>query len=398
MRMTIKSQGVAFGYGFAIFIIWYLSGFDWTPRTNRRLDAARGAIKIEDPFAETNLEPNIKYILQWTRPTKEPFTFMKAGQDLFIERRCPVNNCYVTWNRTFLSNLTDYNAVLFYCHDVSRGFIRIPKKRSGHQKYVFVSPEPAAYYPVYHERYNGFFNMTWTYRLDSEVFYGYILVRDREGKKIGPKEIMHWPKTSEMLRINHKLKEKLNRKRIAAAWLVSNCHSLGGREGIALKIKNELKSKYNMTLEIFGACGHMLPDMFWQMLERDYYFYFSFENSISEDYVSEKLLNALQHYMVPIVYGGANYTRFMPDGMYLNARSLTVEELVKQMVNIINDKEKYYDFFRWHNHYTYHYAGDTPDTDYYCEFCRKINDDKFMSRVTIKNDFAKWWNGWNIGE
>lgn len=42
------------------------------------------------------------------------------------------------------------------------------------------------------------------------------------------------------------------------------------------------------------------------MAHVDYYFYFSIENSFSEDYVTEKLLHALKHYAIPVVYGGAN--------------------------------------------------------------------------------------------
>ncbi|KAJ8729960.1 hypothetical protein PYW07_016998 [Mythimna separata] len=207
--------------------------------------------------------------------------------------------------------------------------------------------------------------MTWTYKLDSDVFNGYFVIKDKEGDIIGPKEVMHWLKLEEMKPINHKLKEKLNSKKAAAAWFVSNCSPRSGRNTVAKKIKQEL-SEYNMTLDVFGECAeNKCPhnETCWKKLENDYYFYLSFENSINDDYVTEKLLNALQHYTVPIVYGGANYTRFMPDGIYLNARTVTEKELVKKMVDIINNKEKYYDFFRWHNHYSYHNMDEAPEKD-----------------------------------
>ncbi|KAJ8728288.1 hypothetical protein PYW08_016673 [Mythimna loreyi] len=241
--------------------------------------------------------------------------------------------------------------------------------------------------------------MTWTYKLDSDVFYGYFIINNEEGEIIGPKEVMHWRKIEAMKPINHKLKEKLDNKKKAAAWFVSNCRARSGRNNVAKSIKQEL-SEYNMTLDIYGACGEKKcprNKTCWQMLENDYYFYLAFENSINDDYVTEKVLNPLQHYTVPIVYGGANYTRFMPEGMYLNARTVPEKELVQKMVDIINNKEKYYDFFKWHNHYTYHNIDETPESDTYCNFCKKVNDPDFMNQITVRKDLVRWWNGWNVG-
>nr|XP_037877562.1 alpha-(1,3)-fucosyltransferase C-like [Bombyx mori] len=67
------------------------------------------------------------------------------------------------------------------------------------------------------------------------------------------------------------------------------------------------------------------------MIREKYYFYLSFENSFGEDYVTEKLLHALEFDAVPVVYGGANYTRFMPEGIYLNARELGAAALAEKM-------------------------------------------------------------------
>lgn len=306
----MKPQRVAFTCGIVMFFMCYLSGFNWTPylRIKSKKNISNETIEGTTYHKRTH----VKYILQWKNIDRAPYTLMKEGQDVFRERSCDVNNCYVTSNRTFLSSLSDYDAILFYCHELSRhGFIRLSKRRSERQKYVFVCAEASGYYPVIYEKYNRFFNMTWTYKLDSDVLYGYIIIKDKEGEIIGPKEVMHWSKITEMKPINHKLREKLNSKKKAAAWFVSNCNARSGRNKVAKKIKEEL-SEYNMTLDVYGECGeNHCPhnETCWKMLENDYYFYLSFENSISEDYVTEKLLNPLQHYTVPIVYGGANYTR-----------------------------------------------------------------------------------------
>lgn len=45
-------------------------------------------------------------------------------------------------------------------------------------------------------------------------------------------------------------------------------------------------------------------------LQKDYYFYLVLEDAICDDYVTDKLLLALNNYAVPLVYGGANYRRY----------------------------------------------------------------------------------------
>ena len=56
------------------------------------------------------------------------------------------------------------------------------------------------------------------------------------------------------------------------------------------------------------------------MLEQDYKFYLSFENAVCVDYVTEKFYNAFLFNMVPIVYGGADYTKLAPNMSYIDVR------------------------------------------------------------------------------
>ena len=57
------------------------------------------------------------------------------------------------------------------------------------------------------------------------------------------------------------------------------------------------------------------------MLERDYKFYLSFENSICRDYATEKFFNPLRFSTVPVVYSGADYQALgVPKNSYIDAR------------------------------------------------------------------------------
>ena len=78
-----------------------------------------------------------------------------------------------------------------------------------------------------------------------------------------------------------------------AAWFVSNCDTTNGR----LKYVEELQ-KY-IKIDIFGSCGHLHCSRSdaascYKLLNKDYKFYMSFENSNCKDYITEKLYwNAL---------------------------------------------------------------------------------------------------------
>ncbi|KAI8436161.1 hypothetical protein MSG28_004250, partial [Choristoneura fumiferana] len=331
-----------------------------------------------------NAKSDLKYILQWTNPKNVPFVYMGVGQQVFIDRKCKYTNCFVTDDRDYLGDVTKFDAIAFAGTDViymSR--YDLPKKRSPHQKYAFTNIESADNYPVCTNRFNNFFNWTWTYRLDSETKWGYLIVRDAKNNIIGPKTEMHWMKLEDMDPIDDALRVKLRNKTKAAAWFVSNCRSRSGRETYFRNLIKALKP-YNLTVDIYGKCGPLKCDRNKEaecndMVERDYYFYLSFENSFAEDYATEKLAHGLQHNAIPIVYGGANYTRFMPDGIYLNARQLGPEALAKQMKHLIDNPDEYDNYFRWKKYYSYHRKYESPETDDYCGFCMLLNNEEMSS-------------------
>ena len=86
-------------------------------------------------------------------------------------------------------------------------------------------------------------------------------------------------------------------------------------------------------MDIYGdcgpyQCGHtrsmghkyiVKQDHCFNMVNRKYKFYFSFENALCKDYVTEKMFNALKLNTIPVVFGGANYSNILPPGSYINA-------------------------------------------------------------------------------
>lgn len=239
----------------------------------------------------------------------------EKGQLYFINKKCRHQNCYLTDNKIYFSDVRDFDVILFNAMTFNDDSITLPSARSINQRYVFMSDEPPAIHPV-PKHYNGFFNLTWTYKLDSDTFFRYITIKNNKGEVIGPKRNTNWMDVNEMEPISEKIKQKFKDKHKAAIWVASHCQTPSQREEY-VKILTEELNKYNLQIDIFGHCGNDNIDVPCakgieecnSLIESEYFFYLAFENAMSEDYVTEKLLTAAKHYTVPIIYGGADYTR-----------------------------------------------------------------------------------------
>lgn len=256
----------------------------------------------------------IFYILLWTNGDDNTFIFLEEEQSSFIQNQCLFQNCFITKSTSYFESLTEYDALLFDAVSLhTQPMMRLPGERSLNQKYVLVSIESAADYPIY-AKYNNFFNWTWTYKLNSDINFQYILITHKDGTVMGPKQNMYWIPHAKMEKTSLDIEKKLQNKKIAVAWIVSNCDKMLSKHGsYVTDLRHELR-KHNHILNIFGECGNMkCPEagynQCYKLIENQYYFYLVFEDSMAEDYVTDQLLTALNNFAVPVVFGGANYTR-----------------------------------------------------------------------------------------
>lgn len=258
-------------------------------------------------------KPDLIYILQWTSIKREPFVFWKPKQKYFKAMNCAYQNCYITNDVKYFYDITDFDVILFNAIDI-RGNMELPLARSDNQIYVLLSQESAANYAIYKD-FDWLFNYTWTYKLDSDIFYPYFVVRDKLGEIVAPKVDVHWMGVNIMKPTKQSIIDRLQSKKTAAAWFVSNCYANNDRLNYVHNLREALTS-YNLEVHIYGVCGDYYcskatPDVCLGKIESDYYFYLSLENSFSEDYVTEKLLTALNHFAVPVVFAVGNFTRYV---------------------------------------------------------------------------------------
>lgn len=259
---------------------------------------------------------DVIYILMWQPVEVKPMPFqvMQLGRAAFIIRNCTFLNCYVTDDRSFFSDILDFDVILFNILFIKNN-MDVPHKRSDNQKYVLAAFEPSGLIQV-PAKFNKFFNLTWTYKLDSDVVFPYIVVKNERNEKIGPKTDMHWMDIEDMNETSEYIKNKLHKKRVAAAWFATNCFAPNARLAVVRELQKEL-SNYGQRVDVYGECGDgekycpRKSEECDALIESTYYFYLAFENSFCEDYVSEKILTGLEHFAVPVVFGAANYTRYV---------------------------------------------------------------------------------------
>lgn len=304
----------------------------------------------------TNVNKTLKTILFWNGMFDSK-TFYFGEGDIFHD--CPINQCYATYERSY-ANVEDFDAILFHGAELESN--DLPKIRALNQYYVFVNLESPINRPITENFFEEYFNLTMTYRLDSDIIWPYGVVRNLKSKKIvAPSIDVVWDifdddednvKLSTTSHVQDgKLMNTIAGKKKEVAWLVSNCPAKSRRWEYVQELSKHIK------VDIYGNCGYRSTcpytrDCFRELFEPTYFFYLSFENSLCQDYVTEKLYKPLRYDIIPIVYGGANYSRFVPPNSYIDALNYdSPKDLAVYLKKLIENPEEYQKYFRWKKQY-----------------------------------------------
>ncbi|XP_054727661.1 alpha-(1,3)-fucosyltransferase C-like [Anastrepha obliqua] len=306
--------------------------------------------------------------------------------------QCPLANCTLTNQHEYLPAIVDYTAIVFH---TARPFSFLngrPRQRTANQWYVFTqleSPEHT-WHDLHGER--DFYNLTMSYRLDSDIVWSYNSVRERRTNRIvAPVRNPNW-RTVDVgwTQSDSDLLALIERKKKLAAWFVSNCKVPSQRERLVRELQTHLK------VDVYGKCGPLRCERSdsscYEMLDTHYKFYFSFENSLCVDYVTEKFYNALQRHIVPVVYGGANYTRFAPPHSYIDVQDFkNVSALAAYLVHLDNNPLEYAMYFWWRRHYTIIPYDSGLQTLPYCDLCQRITSHPAIRQTQVYEDINAFW-------
>lgn len=216
------------------------------------------------------------------------------------------------------------------------------------------------------------FNLTVTPIRDSDIFhpYGY-----------------HYKKTGDD---GDNYETEIVEKTNFIAWCVSNCK---------VQFRNDyvrLMQKY-LTVDVYGTCSRMFGTK--AVCQRDssrcnrflatYKFYLAFENSICNDYVTEKYWGALHRGNVPVVLS-ANNDLLIP-GSFIDVNDFkTVKQLANYLSYLNENDDAYMKYFKWREDFGIDFLpNDARRTDIWlpqlCDFLQDV--DWSQKKIVNISDF-----------
>ncbi|XP_037774936.1 LOW QUALITY PROTEIN: alpha-(1,3)-fucosyltransferase C-like [Penaeus monodon] len=298
------------------------------------------------PDATQTEKSETKKILFYTKFFSEGWqTFLGNRTNLTLQG-CPEARCVFTFDPD--DDQDDADALIFHANDFDAK--AVPRARRPHQKYVWFNleaPVPRGDHQRGRPWGRDFFNWTFTYNRDSDLFMPYGVFTPLQAEEHDLSADLRMNKSSTIflkymqdLNNNVSLEDDLQhdwssflRRPKIVAWMVSNCFTWSGRE----KYVQELQ-KY-VQVDVYGKCGsltcgknHRDTYCYTDVLSSSYLFYLSFENNLCRDYITEKVWFPMLHGLVPVVYGGATYIDYLPPHSYIDARTLSPRDLAELLI------------------------------------------------------------------
>lgn len=287
---------------------------------------------------------------------------------------CRYKNCVVITGGE-LREMEKADMVLF-----RREFIgelpRVPPRIRRKQIWVVENLEPPSLGPAYSfpPKFDGVFNVTMTYRRDSEFYYPY-----------------YWTFKTNQTRGNSTPNYAATKVRGAFAY-VSNCDSHGYDR---LKLMKALR-KY-IDVDVFGDCTgtRPCPRMQYQCEKKvhsQYRFFLAFENSLCRDYITEKFWARLASdgFFVPVVVGGQDikdYTSVAPPNSFIHVYNFSsLEQLGSHLHHLMVNDTAYNQYHVWRREYS---MKKGPSPDMACYACQIANEKPVLPG---HNNLYKWWD------
>lgn len=296
--------------------------------------------------------------------------------------QCSVCNCMLSYDE---KDLHRADAVVFHLH-FTRSPSELPARSRADQRWIFLTDEsPFHTFLSGNQRlsdYDGLFNWSMSYRMDSDVPVPY-------GRTIRLSGSFPAKHRDTLARVS---KTKL------VAIMGSNCGGRNGRWTYAKALKSSLRGDLDILGGCLGGNRTVCPGHF----DRDcatlgaYKFYLSFENSNCREYLTEKVFwNAYRKFAVPIIMGASRQDcrRLLPPRSYLHADDFADANALADYLRYLDrDDERYLGYHEWRNHYRvineHGYFGSA--SKHYCRICEALHYNPAVQKV-----YARLENFWS---
>lgn len=310
-------------------------------------------------------------------------TFSWYNYDKLTFSHCEFSNCIA--KSIYVGNIMEADIVILEAGMITKAEYvpKLPVQTRKKQFWLLSTPESQAgpYWRWKSSQVDNIFNGTMNFRQDSTVLWqwGYYqpLAKD----------------------ISHPISQydySAGKTRAAFAY-VSNCNS---HNYDRLQIMKKLQ-KY-IRVDIFGKCTNTQPcpkRMDYECekeTHKKYKFFLSFENSLCEDYITEKFWGRLaspSHY-IPVAIGGTSmdqYTRIAPADSFLHAYNFSsVDDLGSYLKFLDQNNTAYNRYHKWRSYYTISFPNYNITA---CKLCALANNMPVQPAYT---NLSSWWNNKNM--
>jgi len=292
-------------------------------------------------------------VLVWEWPSKQvPNISGDVCRKLYS-----ITGCWLTTERQLLGRA---DVVVFPNTRLQPGRDRLPKEKPPGQNWVWVSLESPSNTKAL-AAWNQTFNWVMTYRRDSDIFMPY-------GKLV--------PNRSATVNIPAKTN--------LVSWVISNYHRTQRRAEVYRNL-----SRY-LHVNIYGKANNkpLCQDCLLPTTSKSK-FYLAFENSIHQDYITEKLWrNSLLAGTVPVVLGPprANYEQFVPADSFIHVEDFGSLAELATFLQTMNSS-RYRQFFSWRRRYSVKLYADWRER--ICTICTAYPS---LPRGRVYPDLESWFS------
>ncbi|XP_062323612.1 4-galactosyl-N-acetylglucosaminide 3-alpha-L-fucosyltransferase 9-like [Osmerus eperlanus] len=362
--LTISTSGISRIIFVLLFIGGFITLFSMYYKTSPTLPCHH---------LPTHSVKNITYSLAY-KPFKKPIMLLWFWPEnyRFDFKDCRkffnIDGCHLTDDRTLYS---EADAILIYHRAIKHNASNLPPSpRPSFQKWIWFNMES----PTNTQKVLGIeklFNETLNYRRDADI-----PVRWRLTRKTKDNDFV------------------LPRKERMVCWIVSNNDPRTGTEA-RYNYYRELDK--HIKVDVFGK-------VFGTFLKYEEYFstiasckfYLSFENSIHNDYITEKLNGPLAAGTVPVVLGPPrqNYESFIPGDSFIHVNDFPdAKALADFLLQLDRNDEAYLRYFSWRQYFSARPHLIVQNQEFIqaiCYGCAHVADHR---EYRVVHDLYKWYFG-----
>ena len=329
-------------------------------------------------FTAQAVEFEPKIILFWTKFYASERWHIDAGKE-----ECGPYTCILTYNKSLYENAS---AIMFH-HRSSDWLETLPtnRTRKSWQRWVLYNRESSWWTPKGDalNEVNDLINWTMGFRRDNDITIPTAVVSKKQFKEgFDPHKNYLLGKTKHIVS------------------LMSACIYYGRYPLYdSRRLYIEYLEKHGLKFDMYGQCGEDCGGNFSscsKVLKR-YKFVLAIENSLCDEYISEKpYRNGLLLGVVPVIMSGANISDpyVLPPGSFIDAGKFSsVSVLVAFLQKVGTDPKLYSKYFEWRREWDIQLISENEGQedfgkDYFCPLCVKLHEDHQSKFI---GSFREWY-------